>query len=28
MVVAAGIAPQSIALERWTPGRLCVGRLR
>lgn len=28
MVVAAGIAPQSIALERWTPGRLCVGKLR
>ena len=28
MAAAAGISPSALTLRRWTPGRLCVGRLR
>jgi hypothetical protein len=28
MISAAGIPLTSITLQRWTPGRLCVGRLQ
>jgi hypothetical protein len=28
MAAAAGILLTAITLQRWTPGRLCVGRIR
>jgi SAM-dependent methyltransferase len=28
MIAAAGISPESVQLERWTPARLCVSRTR
>jgi hypothetical protein len=28
MLAAAGIAADAVTLKRWTPARLCVGRIR
>lgn len=28
MIAAAGIAPSAVKLQRWTPARLCVSRMR
>jgi hypothetical protein len=28
LLLAAGVDPAAVQLQRWTPGRLCLGRLR